>query len=164
MAHTYTHLYGFETVGLRFFTVYGPMGRPDMAIWLFSDAIMNDRPIKVFNHGEMRRDFTYIDDIVSGTVASLFEELPDPCMVFNLGNHRSEALGTFIETIESSLGKKAEKEMLPMQPGDVHETYADVKKAQTVLSYKPSTTLAEGVPRFTAWYLDEWLPYKESLK
>ena len=161
MAHTYSHLYGFETVGLRFFTVYGPMGRPDMALWLFTDAILSGRPIKVFNHGKMCRDFTYIDDIVSGAIVTLFKDMPERCNVFNLGNNQSEELETMISTLEESLGQKAEREMLPMQPGDVHETYANVDKAVQYLDYAPKTPIAEGIPNFTDWYRNQWLPYQE---
>ncbi len=151
-AHTYTHLYGLPTVGLRFFTVYGPWGRPDMAMWLFTDAIMRDRPIKVFNHGDMRRDFTYIDDIVQGVKASLFAEGLDPYEVFNLGNHRSEQLLYLIEVIERNLGKRAERVMLPMQDGDVRATYADIDRARQKLGFQPTTRIEEGVAAFIDWF------------
>jgi UDP-glucuronate 4-epimerase len=157
MAHTYSHLYGFETVGLRFFTVYGPKGRPDMALWLFTSAILEGRAIKVFNGGKMRRDFTYIDDIVSGVIAATERTLPSSCEVYNLGNHQVEELESMISLIEQSLGQKALRENLPMQPGDVHETYADISKAQRDLGYEPRTTMKEGIPRFVDWYRNEWL-------
>ncbi|MBF0198021.1 MAG: GDP-mannose 4,6-dehydratase [Planctomycetes bacterium] len=157
MAHTYTHLYGFETVGLRFFTVYGPKGRPDMAMWLFTDAILNGRAIKVFNHGDMRRDFTYIDDIVSGVMGSAESKLPSPCEVYNLGNHNTEELGHMIALIEKKLDMEAIKDYLPMQAGDVPETYANIDKAQKDLGFSPQTPLEEGINRFIDWYKDEWL-------
>ncbi len=153
MAHTYTHLYGLQTIGLRFFTVYGPMGRPDMAMWLFTDAVHGGRPIKVFNHGDMSRDFTYVDDIVAGVVASLEREDLADYEVFNLGNHRGERLMHLIELIERGLGRKAEMQMLPMQDGDVKDTYADIARASAKLGFAPATTLATGVPRFIEWYL-----------
>ncbi|MBD3420548.1 MAG: NAD-dependent epimerase/dehydratase family protein [Chitinivibrionales bacterium] len=152
MAHCYTHLYGFQTVGLRFFTVYGPWGRPDMAMWLFTKAILAGRPIKVFNHGDMQRDFTYVDDIVKGVVASLEKEELDAYEVFNLGNHRSENLLDLIGIVEKELGVEAQKELLPMQMGDVKATYADVEKARKKLDFEPSTSIREGVPQFIAWY------------
>lgn len=154
MAHTYTHLYGIPTVGLRFFTVYGPWGRPDMAMWLFADAILKDQPIKVFNHGEMHRDFTYIDDIVQGVMASLFTEGLAPYEVFNLGNHRSEPLMDLIGLIEKCLGKQAKKEFLPMQDGDVPATYADIDRATQKLGFRPETTIGKGVPAFLNWFRD----------
>jgi len=153
MAHTYSHLYGLQTIGLRFFTVYGPMGRPDMAMWLFTDAIHHGRPIKVFNHGDMSRDFTFVDDIVSGVVASLTRDGLDVYEVFNLGNHRSERLMHLIALIETGLGRKAEKQMLPMQDGDVKDTYAEIERAEKKLGFRPSTRLDDGVPRFLSWYL-----------
>jgi len=152
MAHTYTHLYDIPTVGLRFFTVYGPWGRPDMAMWLFADAILKDQPIKVFNHGNMQRDFTYIDDIVQGVMASLFTDGLDDYEVFNLGNHRSEPLMDLIGLIEKCLGKEAKKEFLPMQDGDVPATYADIEKAERKLRFRPETTIENGVPAFLDWF------------
>jgi UDP-glucuronate 4-epimerase len=152
MAHCYTHLYDIQTVGLRFFTVYGPWGRPDMAMWLFTDAILHGRPIRVFNHGDMRRDFTYIDDIVQGVRAALFADGLGSYEVFNLGNHRSEALLDCIATIEDTLGTTAHKRMEPMQPGDVKETYADIARAHDKLGFTPATPIAEGIPRFIAWF------------
>ena len=159
MAHTYSHLYGFETVGLRFFTVYGPQGRPDMALWLFTSAILEGRAIKVFNGGRMKRDFTYIDDIVSGVIASAQRALPSSCEVYNLGNHRVEELETMISLIESCCGRPAMREDLPMQPGDVPETFADISKAQKDLGYHPLTKMSVGIPLFVDWYRKKWIPY-----
>ncbi|AKJ65575.1 NAD-dependent epimerase/dehydratase family protein [Kiritimatiella glycovorans] len=152
MAHTYTHLYGLPTVGLRFFTVYGPWGRPDMAMWLFTKAMLAGEPIRVFNHGDMKRDFTYIDNIVDGVKASLFTEGLEPYEIFNLGNHRSENLMDMIGMLSETLGMEPEMEMLPMQPGDVPVTYADVERAQKKLGYSPHTPIREGIPRFVEWY------------
>lgn len=152
MSHTYTHLYGLQTVGLRFFTVYGPWGRPDMAYWLFTDAMLAGRAIKVFNHGDMQRDFTYIDDIVAGVKASLFADGLEPYEVFNLGNSQPENLMEFIETIADALGVEPQMEMLPMQAGDVPTTFADITKAQQKLGYQPTTSMAEGLAKFVAWY------------
>ncbi|MBD3347065.1 MAG: NAD-dependent epimerase/dehydratase family protein [Chitinivibrionales bacterium] len=152
MAHCYSHLYGFQTIGHRFFTVYGPWGRPDMAMWLFTKAILAGEPIKVFNKGDMQRDFTYIDDIVQGVVASL--DAPDlaQCEVFNLGNNRSENLVDLITLIEKCLGCEAHKELLPMQMGDVKATYANIRHAKEMLGFEPTTPISEGVPKFIAWY------------
>ena len=150
MAHTYSHLYGIKTTGLRFFTVYGPWGRPDMAPMLFTDAITNDRAIKVFNNGEMSRDFTYIDDIVDGVIKVLNH--PSKCNVYNIGNNAPLSLMTFIETIENTLGKKAEKNFLPMQDGDVVSTYADVSGLINDFGYKPNTDLKDGIEQFVKWY------------
>ena len=157
MSRTYSHLYGMSQVGLRFFTVYGPWGRPDMAPWLFTKAILSGEPIKVFNHGEMKRDFTYIDDIVSGVIAAAdMTPLPGEGAarhrVYNIGNNRPERLMDFIAAIEDAAGKKAEKIMLPMQPGDVVETYANIDSISADLGFAPTTSLAEGIPRFVAWY------------
>ncbi len=152
MAHCYSHLFDFQTVGHRFFTVYGPWGRPDMAMWLFTKAILEDRPISVFNNGDMQRDFTYIDDIVQGVVASLDRDGLEQCEVFNLGNNNSENLSELIELIEECLGKKAQKNLLPMQPGDVKATFADIEHAQAKLGFIPKTKIHEGVPRFINWY------------
>lgn len=156
MSHTYSHLYGVPATGLRFFTVYGPWGRPDMAAWLFTKAILAGEPIRVFNNGDMRRDFTYIDDIVAGTIGCL-DHPPAvgngaPHRVYNLGNHRSEALLDYIRLLEDALGRKAEMHLEPMQPGDVKETYADISAAQRDFGFQPATTIAEGVPRFVDWY------------
>ncbi len=150
MAHAYNHLYDFPTVGLRFFTVYGPWGRPDMALFLFTDAILHGRPIDVFNHGKMKRDFTYIDDIIDGTVAAL--ENPFPCEVFNLGNSSTLELLEFIRIIEEELGKEAQKNWLPMQPGDVRQTSADIEKSRKLLGFEPKTPVREGVRSFLSWY------------
>ena len=154
MAHCYSHLYGFQTVGLRFFTVYGPWGRPDMAMWLFAEAIKTDKPIKVFNYGEMKRDFTFIDDIISGICGALFAEGLDQYEIFNLGNHKSERLMDMIAMIEKEMGTEAKKEMLPIQPGDVPESFADVDKAHEKLGYVPSTSISDGIPAFIKWYKD----------
>ncbi len=155
MAHTYTHLYGLQTVGLRFFTVYGPWGRPDMAYWLFTRAMLRGEAIQVFNHGDMLRDFTYIDDIVEGVCASLFTEGLDPYEVFNLGNHRTESLGRFIDVLAGALGIAPKKTMLPMQPGDVYQTYADIDKARAKLGYEPRTGIDEGLASFVRWVRGE---------
>jgi len=154
MAHCYSHLYGFQSVGLRFFTVYGPWGRPDMAMWLFTEAILAGKPIQVFNHGRMRRDFTYIDDIVQGVRGALFADGLDRYEVFNLGNHRSEDLMAMIAVLERELGCPAEKVMLPLQPGDVPETCADIDLARAKLGFSPTTPIAQGIPAFVAWYRD----------
>ena len=168
MAHTYSHLYQLPTTGLRFFTVYGPWGRPDMAPMLFTSAILKGEPIKVFNHGNMRRDFTYIDDIVKGVVATLDrapEARPDfdraqpsaasswaPYRVFNIGNSQPVALMDFIHTLEAALGRKAAMELLPMAPGDVPATFADVDALSAWTSVTPDTSIETGVRRFTDWY------------
>jgi UDP-glucuronate 4-epimerase len=154
MAHTYTHLYGFQTIGLRFFTVYGPWGRPDMAYWLFSEAMLSGKPIKVFNHGDMQRDFTYIDDIVQGILASLFTEGLADYEIFNLGNNQPEQLMDMIGYLGDSLGIQPQMEMLPMQPGDVPITYADIEKAKALLGYQPQTSLKEGLEHFARWFQD----------
>ncbi len=168
MAHTYAHLYGIQTTGLRFFTVYGPWGRPDMAPMLFADAILNDRPIKVFNNGKMSRDFTYIDDIVDGIIKVIDNPAqpngkwdpkePDissssaPYKLYNIGNNAPVALMEFIETLEDVLGKKAKKNFMPMQDGDVVSTYADVSELINDFGYKPNTKLEEGIKKFVEWY------------
>ncbi|AKU13735.1 NAD-dependent epimerase/dehydratase [Azoarcus sp. CIB] len=168
MAHTYSHLYGLPTTGLRFFTVYGPWGRPDMALFLFTKAILEGRPIDVFNHGKMKRDFTYIDDIVQGVIRTLdhtaeadpaFDPLqPDPgrsaapYRVFNIGNHDPVELMSFIEAIEEAVGQKAEKNFLPMQDGDVPATYAETAELNAWTGFAPATSVREGVRRFIAWY------------
>lgn len=150
LAQSYHHLFGIKTTGLRFFTVYGPYGRPDMALFLFTDAILKGKPIDLFNHGKMERDFTYIDDIVSGTVAAI--DLGSECEIFNLGNHQSVNLLRFVEIIEKSLGKEANKNFKPMQPGDVLRTFADIEKSQQMLKFTPKTALEVGVPKFIEWY------------
>jgi UDP-glucuronate 4-epimerase len=157
MTHCYAHLYRVPSTGLRFFTVYGPWGRPDMAAWIFTESILADRPIKVFNHGKMQRDFTYIDDIVAGVVACLDRPPADtgiepPYRIYNLGNHRSEPLTRFIGVIETALGKKAKIDLAPMEPGDVPATYADIEDAERDLGFAPKTSIDEGIPRFVAWY------------
>ena len=152
MAHTYSHLFGLQVVGLRFFTVYGPWGRPDMALWLFTDAMLAGRPIKVFNHGKMKRDFTYVDDIVSGVVSCV--ESPDlgPEELFNIGNNRPEDLLHLIDVLAGALGVEPKMELLPMQPGDVPATYADVSRIASRLGYRPTTPIEVGVPAFVKWY------------
>jgi UDP-glucuronate 4-epimerase len=158
MAYSYSHLYGLPTTGLRFFTAYGPWGRPDMAYFLFTKAILAGQPIDVFNHGNMRRDFTYIDDIVEGVVRVLAKPPPAPAggkapaLVFNIGNHTPVNLLDFIALIERSLGKEATKRFLPMQAGDVPATYADVSALTEWVGFKPDTDLAVGIDRFVAWY------------
>lgn len=168
MAHTYSHLYGLPTTGLRFFTVYGPWGRPDMALFLFTKAILAGEPINVFNHGKMLRDFTYIDDIVEGVVRvtdrvatpneAWSGDEPDPgssrapYRVYNIGNHQPVELMEFIRIIEECLGKEAVKNMMPMQPGDVPATYADVQDLERDVGFKPATPLAVGIQRFVDWY------------
>lgn len=163
MSETYAHLYRVPLTGLRFFTVYGPFGRPDMAVWLFTDAILNNRPIKVFNAGDMRRDFTYIDDIVSGVVACLDTPPVDdgqphaggskaPHRLYNIGNNRSEELVRLIDVIEAACGKPAIRDHHPMQPGDVRDTYADISAIARDLGFAPTTPIDVGVPRFVDWY------------
>ncbi len=168
MAHTYSHLYGIQATGLRFFTVYGPWGRPDMAPMLFTDAILNDRAINVFNNGKMSRDFTYIDDIVDGIVKVIDNPAkpnrdwdsnnPDistssaPYRLYNIGNNAPVALMEFIETLEKEIGKEAKKRFMPMQDGDVVSTYADVSGLIEEFGYKPDTTLADGIREFVKWY------------
>jgi UDP-glucuronate 4-epimerase len=150
MAHTYHHLYGIPVTGLRFFTVYGPWGRPDMALFLFTDAVLNNRAINVFGQGKMQRDFTYVDDIVSGVVSSIDKNYPEE--IFNLGCGRQEELMEYIAMVEKSCGKEAEKNFLPMQPGDVKASLADISKAKRMLGFEPKTTIREGVPKFVEWY------------
>jgi UDP-glucuronate 4-epimerase len=154
MAYCYSHLYGIPATGLRFFTVYGPWGRPDMSAYIFTKAIFEGRPIQVFNNGDMSRDFTYIDDIVAGVLATL-DRVPDgvpPQAIYNLGNHRSEPLMTFIEILEQAIGKQAIKEFAPMQAGDVKETYADIEASRRDLGFEPTTSIAVGLPRFVDWF------------
>lgn len=170
MAHSYSHLYGLPTTGLRYFTVYGPWGRPDMSPWLFTSAILEGRAIDVFNHGKMRRDFTYIDDIAEGTVRALdriakphstFDtDSPDPSSsyapyrVYNIGNHQPVELLTFIRTIETALGIEARKNFLPMQAGDVVATWADVEALKQEVGFEPRTSLSSGIANWAAWYKD----------
>jgi UDP-glucuronate 4-epimerase len=153
-AFVYSKLHGLPTIGLRFFTVYGPCGRPDMAPWLFTEAILKDRPIKKFGNGETSRDYTFIDDIVSGVVAAL--NLKTDCEVFNLGNSQTVSLNKFISTIEKITGKTANINQHPMQPGDVSHTYADTTKAKKLLGYNPKTSIEEGMERFIDWYRSIW--------
>ncbi len=156
MAHTYGHLYGFKTTGLRFFTVYGPWGRPDMAYYLFAEAISNNRPIKVFNNGEMERDFTYIDDIVNG-VTKIIEKNIDSrehYKIYNIGNNKTESLQDFITTIEQAIGKEAIKEMYPMQQGDVPRTFADIDELIKDYRYSPTTDIKSGIENFMNWFLN----------
>jgi UDP-glucuronate 4-epimerase len=160
MAHAYSHLYGIPMTGLRFFTVYGPWGRPDMAYFKFVDAIAQGKPIQVYNHGKMKRDFTYVDDVVEGIVRVMARapqpgaSIPDgpPYKVYNIGNNSPVELLTFIEVIEAAMGKPAEKVMMPMQPGDVPATYADVDDLMADVGFRPNTPLAEGIARFVDWY------------
>ncbi|MGR8933187.1 MAG: NAD-dependent epimerase [Gammaproteobacteria bacterium] len=168
MAHTYSYLYGLPTTGLRFFTVYGPWGRPDMALFLFTQAIIRGEPIKVFNYGKHRRDFTYIDDIVEGVIRTLDHVAqknpewqgadPDPgsskapWRVYNIGNQQPVELLRYIEVLEQCLGKQAEKQLLPLQPGDVPDTYADVEALVNDVGYRPGTPIEVGVARFVEWY------------
>ncbi len=158
IAHTYAHLYRLPCTGLRFFTVYGPWGRPDMAAYLFAQAILAGRPIKVFNHGNMRRDFTYIDDIVDGVLRVLARPPSDdgeaPHRLYNIGNNQPEALLDFIAVLETALGRTAEKELLPLQPGDVPESAADISAIQRDTGFAPATPISVGVPKFVAWYRD----------
>ena len=157
MAHAYSKLYDIPATGLRFFTVYGPMGRPDMALFLFANKIMNDQPIQIFNNGDMKRDFTYVDDIVTG-VFNMLTNPPKPTekgvryKVYNIGNNSPEQLMDFVGFLEKKLGKEAKKEFLPMQPGDVYQTYADVSELEKDFGFKPCTPLEEGVGRFVDWY------------
>ena len=166
MAHVYSHLFGLPTTGLRFFTVYGPWGRPDMALFLFTRAILEDRAIDVFNYGKMQRDFTYIDDIVEGVVRTMNQtpqsnpdaenRLPDrgraPFRVYNIGNNNPVELMTFVQVLEQKLGKKARLNLLPLQPGDVPATYADVDDLAGDTGFRPSTSIEEGIERFVSWY------------
>ena len=170
MAHTYSHLYGLACTGLRFFTVYGPWGRPDMALFLFTQAILKGKPIKVFNHGKMQRDFTYIDDIIEGVIRVMGQKpqsdaawsglQPDPgtsyapYKIYNIGNNNPVALMDFINTIEAAIGRPAQKEFMELQPGDVVATYADIDDLQRDVGFKPSTGLGEGIRHFIDWYRD----------
>jgi UDP-glucuronate 4-epimerase len=156
IAHSYHHLYKISVTGLRFFTVYGPWGRPDMAYFSFAKNIVEGKPIQVFNHGQMKRDFTYIDDIVKGTTAAI--DLGAPCEIFNLGNNRPVELITMIQLLEKALGKKANMIMLPMQPGEVLETFADIEKSQKMLNFTPSTSIEEGLNQFVEWFKTFGMP------
>jgi UDP-glucuronate 4-epimerase len=152
MAHSYTHLFGLPTVGLRLFTVYGPWGRPDMAMWLFAEAMLAGAPIKVFNYGNMQRDFTYIDDAVAGIAACLMAPGLNPYEIFNLGHNRPEPLLKVIALLEKELGVAAKQELLPIQPGDVPATFADIDRAREKLGFAPVTPLEVGISRFVQWY------------
>jgi UDP-glucuronate 4-epimerase len=168
MAHTYAHLYGLACTGLRFFTVYGPWGRPDMALFLFTQKILAGQPIDVFNHGQMRRDFTYIDDIVEGVIRTCDRvpagdpawsgNAPDPASsrapwrVYNIGNNQPVELLRLIEVLETALGRKAIRNLLPIQPGDVPATFADITDLQRDVGFRPSTPIEVGVPKFVEWY------------
>jgi UDP-glucuronate 4-epimerase len=154
IGHTYAHLYGIPSTGLRFFTVYGPWGRPDMAPILFATAIAAGQPIRVFNHGEMWRDFTYIDDIVDGVLRAMDRppSVTPPHAIYNLGNHKSERLTDFIAEIEKAMGRTAEKILEPIQPGDVPATYADIEASTRDLGFAPTTPISVGIPKFVAWF------------
>lgn len=167
MAHSYSHLYDLPVTGLRFFTVYGPWGRPDMAYFKFVDAIAHNKPIDVYNHGQMKRDFTYIDDVVEGIMrvmqkpqqrlspeAAQAADSSAPYKIYNIGNHSPVTLMDFITTIEQAMGKEAQKNMMPMQPGDVPATYADVQELMDDVGFKPDTPLSVGIKKFVAWYKD----------
>lgn len=157
MAHTYSHLFGMKTIGLRFFTVYGPWGRPDMAMFLFTDAILNNKPIKVFNNGNLSRDFTYIDDIIQGIIATLFRETQKDSKLYelyNIGNSKPVKLIDFVSEIEKSTGKSSIKEYLPMQSGDVEKTWADISDLKENFDYEPNTDISLGVKNFVDWYTD----------
>lgn len=154
MAISYSNLYKFQTVGLRFFTAYGPWGRPDMALWLFVENIKSGKPIKVYNNGNMKRDFTYIDDIVKGICGALFSDGLNKSEIMNLGNHRSEQLLHMISIIEKELGIEAKKDMYPIQDGDVPESFADIDMARAKLGFEPSTGIDVGIPNFIRWYND----------
>ena len=156
MAHSYSHLYRLPVTGLRFFTIYGPWGRPDMAVFLFAKAIVEGKPIRLFNHGKMRRDFTYIDD-VTRVVSRLVDRIPGdngraPAQLYNVGNHRPEELMRVVALLEKELGRTAVKDMLPMQPGDVTETFADVGDLMRDIGFRPETSIEDGIRNFVAWY------------
>jgi UDP-glucuronate 4-epimerase len=153
MAATYSHLFGIRATALRYFTVYGPWGRPDMALFSFTEAILSGKPIDLYNYGEMQRDFTYIDDIAAGTIAALKYQGTTP--IFNLGNNSPVSLLRFVEILEKALDKKAVRRLLPMQPGDIAATFADIKESQEELGFQPRTSLEEGIGRFVKWYLEE---------
>ena len=162
MSQCYSHLYRIPQTGLRFFTVYGPWGRPDMAMWIFTKAILEGKPIRVFNHGDMMRDFTYVDDIVSGVIKVLDNPPVEggdnrtgsdaPHRVYNIGNHKAESLMHMIDVLENAIGVKAERQLEPMQPGDVKATYADIDAIRGDLGFEPTTSIEDGIPKFVAWY------------
>lgn len=160
MAHSYSHLFDLKTVGLRFFTVYGPWGRPDMSPFIFADAIVNNKPLKVFNHGQMKRDFTYIDDIVNGVFDIADKEINGQYNIFNIGNNYSVRLLYFIKCLENELQMKAHKVMEEMQPGDVLNTWADTKELVDIIGYKPRTKIEEGVKLFIKWYKEYYKLYQ----
>ena len=156
MAHSYSNMYGLPTTGLRFFTVYGPGGRPDMAPWLFTKAILEGNPIKVFNHGKMQRDFTYIDDITEAVfrIQNVIPERPNPYKIFNIGNNNPIEISRFISAVEAACGKEARKVFMAMQPGDVERTFADTSSLEKVIGYKPAMPIEQGVKEFVRWYKD----------
>lgn len=157
LAHSYAHVHGLKTTGLRFFTVYGPWGRPDMAPWIFTDSVLSDRPIKLFNYGKMQRDFTYIDDIVAGVIAAIHRILTKPDeteLLYNLGNNQPVELLDFLSAIEQATGKKARTELQPMPPADVQRTYADISRATRDLNFKPTTMIIDGMQKFVEWFKD----------
>ena len=161
MSHTYAHLYGLPLTGLRFFTVYGPWGRPDMAVWGFTEAILAGRPIQVFNHGRVKRDFTYVDDIAAGVLSVAQAPVRpggDRHRVFNIGNNRPEDVLSVIALIESALGLQANKELVPAQPGDLIETFADISAIRAEYGFEPATPIEIGIPQFVSWYLDRYRP------
>ncbi len=173
MSETYAHLFRIPQTGLRFFTVYGPWGRPDMAVWKFTEAVLQGRPIDVYNHGDMRRDFTFIDDIVNGVVLALDNPPPDdrrekpggfftPHRLYNIGNNRSEQLTDLIAAIEAACGREAVVNLMPMQDGDVYQTAADIADIGRDLGFAPTTPISVGVPAFVDWYRDEWLTRSRS--
>ena len=153
IAQAYAHLFDIPTTALRFFTVYGPWGRPDMALFQFTKAILEDEPITLFNHGDMERDFTYIDDIVDGVLGAIHTTPPrGKLSIYNLGNHKMESLRSLVTTLESALGKKADKRLAPMQPGDAPRTYADISESMRDFNFEPKISIAQGIPRFVKWY------------
>jgi UDP-glucuronate 4-epimerase len=156
VAHDYSQLYDIETIGLRFFTVVGPMGRPDMAMWLFADAISNHKPVKIFNYGKMDRDFTYVEDIVEGIVSCTTTDLKNKCEIYNLGNNKPENILKVVDLIEENLGVKAIKDFQPLRKGEVLKTYADITKAQKDLGFEPKTNIEGSVAKFIDWYKNEW--------
>jgi UDP-glucuronate 4-epimerase len=161
MAYSYSHLYGLPVTGLRFFTIYGPWGRPDMALFLFAKAISENKPIRLFNYGQMRRDFTHIDD-VTRVVSRLVDRIPEantnvaPARIYNVGNHRPEELSHVVALLEKGFGRTALKEMLPMQPGDVLETFADVGDLMRDVGFSPARSIEDGIPDFVAWYRNQY--------
>lgn len=156
MASCYSHLYGIPATGLRFFTVYGPWGRPDMSPWIFTQALFERQPLTVYNHGDLHRDFTWIDDVIAGLLAALAKPpaTSPPHAIYNLGNHRSESIMHLIHVLEEATGISADIRLAPLQPGDVRETFADIETSRRDLGYEPSTSIDEGMPRFVAWFRD----------